>query len=374
MSVYLSPIVVGIMLSLFIIYLSFIPILIHQYRRYGTLRIRRNIVTASFIVYMITAWFMTILPLPSFETVREMAPIHPNFKPFLFVKTFLENSGFVLTQPGTWLSSMRSSSFFTVAFNVVLTIPFGVYLRKYFKLSLFKAAVLGLLLSLFYETTQYTGLYGIYPKAFRFADVDDLIINTLGAVIGYFFERWIDRLLPNPVKDRTIITEKASLFRRLLYLLVDSAVISVLFELSRVAIYWNVKHKEWDLVIFLLSDIIVFLILPLLTKNKQTIGMWAMNLTVKDKIGQKAKTNRILLHNLLVGVWFNFIFGIQGKLPSYGLETLLGLLFSLMLLAMLIKSLLERKPCYYWEPWLNTYLRASLPDRKLQKNSSIRQE
>jgi glycopeptide antibiotics resistance protein len=41
------------------------------------------------------------------------------------------------------------------------------------------------LLSLFYETSQLTALFGIYPGPYRFADVEDLICNTLGGAAGW---------------------------------------------------------------------------------------------------------------------------------------------------------------------------------------------
>jgi glycopeptide antibiotics resistance protein len=366
MRVYLNPIAVGIMVSLLIIYLAFIPILIQEYRKYGTLRMRGNLVIASFIVYMITAWFMTILPLPSIEAVKNMKPMQPNFRPFLFVDSFLlSNPGFSLTNPKTWLAAMRSSSFFTVAFNIVLTIPFGVYLRKYFKLSLPWVAVLGFFLSLFYEGTQYTGLYGFYPKAYRFPDVDDLIINTLGAVIGYFFTGCIDRILPNPAKDSGVITEKASLLRRLLALFVDSVLINVLFYLSKVVIV----HREWDLVMLLASEAVVFLLVPLLTKNKQTIGMIALRISLKDKNGQCPQTSNILLHNLFVGMWIHFIHGMKGMLPIYAIEMILQLLYIIWIFMLIFKSVGQRKICYYWEPWFDTYIKAYLPNHQL--NNSV---
>jgi glycopeptide antibiotics resistance protein len=286
-----------------------------------------------------------------------MKPIHPNFRPFLFIETFLDSSGFILMKPGTWLSSIRSASFYTVAFNVVLTIPFGVYIKKYFKLGLPWVVVFGFLLSLFYEVTQYTGLYGIYSQAYRFPDVDDLIVNTVGAVIGYFLSGCIDFFLLDPSKDHGRAPIGVSVFRRLLFLLVDFIVIIILFELSRIAIYWNTSDRKWDLVIFLVSETITFLLFPLLTKRKQTVGMLALKLQLKDGNGQKVKNSRVLLHNLSVGMWICFMLGINRLAPGYGLEVILFQLLSIIwLLVLVYKSFRQRKLCYYWEPLFDTYL------------------
>lgn len=367
MKVYINPITMGIMVSLVIIYLAFIPIMVHQYRRYGSLRTRGNIVLMSLILYMITAWFMTILPLPSIEAVQNMKAIRPNLRPFLFIETFLNSTGFVLTKPGTWLASLKSSSFYTVAFNVVLTIPFGVYLRKYFKLKLHWVAVLGFCLSLFYEFAQYTGLYGFYPRAYRFADVDDLIVNTSGAVLGYFLAALIDRMLPDSSKDKDMMTEEVSKVRRLLALVVDSIAISVLFQISRLVIYWNKAHRDWDLVIFVVCEVTVFMLLPLLTKKKKTMGMLALKIYLVDQKGQDVKASKALLHNLLVGIWLHTIFGIQGKLPEVALLTIiLQLSLLLWFVLFIIKSLTQRKVCYFWEAWLDAYMMAYLPKEKVK--------
>ena len=39
---------------------------------------------------------------------------------------------------------------------------------------------------MFFEITQLTGLYFIYPRAYRLFDIDDLITNTIGGILGYF--------------------------------------------------------------------------------------------------------------------------------------------------------------------------------------------
>ena len=47
----------------------------------------------------------------------------------------------------------------------------------------------------FFELTQLSGLYFIYPRGYRLCDVDDLILNTLGGLIGYFVPGILIRFL-----------------------------------------------------------------------------------------------------------------------------------------------------------------------------------
>ena len=58
-----------------------------------------------------------------------------------------------------------------------MTMPFGVYLRYYFCYHWRKTLQLSFLLSLFFELTQLSGLYFVYPGSYRLFDVDDLIVN-----------------------------------------------------------------------------------------------------------------------------------------------------------------------------------------------------
>jgi hypothetical protein len=161
---------------------------------------------------------------------------------------------------------------------------------------------------------------------------------------------------------------KVSLFRRLLALFIDSIVVNVLFSLSKVVIYWNLEPRDWDLGLLLAFEAIVFLLIPLLTKKKQTPGMIVLRILMKDKNGQGAKTSKILLHNLFVGMWLHFVHGMNGMLPIYILEMMFQLLYMIWIGIMIIKSVRQRKVCYYWEPWFDTYIKAYLPIHELDNS------
>ena len=82
-------------------------------------------------------------------------------------------------------------------FNIALLVPLGFYLRYYFRRRLFPSVLLALGVSLFFELTQLSGLYGIYPRAYRLFDVDDLICNTLGGFLGYVLTGPLMKVLPD---------------------------------------------------------------------------------------------------------------------------------------------------------------------------------
>ena len=51
-------------------------------------------------------------------------------------------------------------------------------------------------LTLFCELTQVSGLYGIYPAPYRIFDINDLMFNTLGGVLGHIIAPSLTHKLP----------------------------------------------------------------------------------------------------------------------------------------------------------------------------------
>ena len=68
--------------------------------------------------------------------------------------------------------------------NVALFVPWGVLVRALWRRGWIVATGSGLLLSLGVELTQLTGVWGVFPCAYRFFDTGDLVTNTVGALLG----------------------------------------------------------------------------------------------------------------------------------------------------------------------------------------------
>lgn len=66
--------------------------------------------------------------------------------------------------------------------NILLFIPFGMFLRYYFKLKIISLIFITILYSLSIEVTQI-----LINRVF---DIDDIILNLIGAIIGYFFSKF----------------------------------------------------------------------------------------------------------------------------------------------------------------------------------------
>ena len=311
---------------------------------------------ASFIIYMITAWFLTLLPLPSMDTLATMPKVHHNFKPFLFLSHFFQKSGFQLKSPSTWVTAFKSPYFYSPAFNVLLTLPFGIYLRKYFNRSLFTTFLLGFLLSFFYELTQYTGIYGLYPQAYRIGDIDDIILNTFGTVLGYVITPIISRLLPTPEKEGIPVEKQLNvgLIRRTLAYTIDlflvktfQTIISItmgVFQLS-----FSYQKFIGPLVLYSLY----FFLLPYLTKG-ETLGQKFIKIQILSTRNKPLAFWQLMVRNGLLLLITKFGYSFTDYLasrPVSSFSTLLTLLFTSLLFlfpfVMIFTRILKKKRYFY---------------------------
>ncbi|MGM9907306.1 VanZ family protein [Limosilactobacillus sp.] len=68
--------------------------------------------------------------------------------------------------------------------NIVMTFPLGVYLYLFnYRMPFERVILVGFCFSLFIESNQF--IWDYFLNLQRLADVDDLITNTLGAIIGF---------------------------------------------------------------------------------------------------------------------------------------------------------------------------------------------
>lgn len=224
MSNYVEIFKTAMMVFPFVALLFTMPYVLFQYHKYGSINKFRSVIIYSFILYMMTVYFLVIMPLPTFEEVAAMKTKHPRLEPFAFIGDIIRDSEFDITNPSTYKHLITDSCIYTVVFNVFMTLPLGMYLRYYFKCGLKKTIMLAFLFSLFLETTQLTGLYGIYPKAYRLFDLDDLMVNTFGSFLGYLIAGKATALLPSreAIDNKAFIDGmKVSGYRRIVVSLLD---------------------------------------------------------------------------------------------------------------------------------------------------------
>ena len=196
MSSYLEAIRQAAILFPILAVLFTVPYIAFNYHKYGSVLSVRILVVYSFVLYLLCVYCLVILPLPSGEAASALHGHKAQLIPFAFVGDILRTSHVVWNRPETWASLFTCGAFLTTAFNLLMTMPFGMYLRYYFRCGWKKTLVLSALLSLFFELTQLTGLYFIYPGSYRIFDVDDLMVNTCGSMIGYLLAGWRPKYCP----------------------------------------------------------------------------------------------------------------------------------------------------------------------------------
>ena len=228
--------------------LVLIPTMMWQYRQFGALSFARLLGTIAVSVYAAALVSYTQLPLPE---ARSLAWCDAHGVQGVQLTPFESFETMWLRTSEIGLGPMLTSQLgLQVIFNVVLMIPLGAIAVGFFRLSWFRATLMGFLVSLGIELTQATGVWGLYPCAYRLGDVDDLMTNTLGAFIGailaplFFF--WMPRreqLTRSRLGPRPVTTGRrlASMVINVGVIWSASAVISVI-----IAVAWRFVNGTVD--------------------------------------------------------------------------------------------------------------------------------
>lgn len=202
-----------------------LPYALYQYRRFGAISIWKTFVVFTFILYCLCAVSLVVFPLPADRSSVVAIAQTPQLHPFHVIEQIREQTDLVLSDRSTWGPTLRSPVVYEAIFNVALTVPLGFYLRYLFRCRWWQALLIGFATTLLFETSQLTGLFGIYAHPYRLFDVDDLILNTTGAMIGFWMAIPIAWALPNmdEIDERSIErgTSRTTLPRRAVAMLVD---------------------------------------------------------------------------------------------------------------------------------------------------------
>ena len=293
---YLSIIKIALITFPFIAFLITLPYVLKEYHKYGSVYWYRALIIYSFILYLLTAYFLVILPLPSREEVMALTTPTTQLIPFNFITDFINNSGFVLNDFSTYITALKSSQFIVPVFNIILTIPFGAYLHYYFKFSFKKTVLWSFLLSLFFELTQVTGLYFIYPRGYRLFDVDDLILNTFGGLVGYFVGSLLLKFLPDREEIDDIakaLGRKVSIIRRSLAYCLDWFIATIIFVIINTIFNFSTNFSHY--LIFMGA---YFILLPYFFKG-QTLGCKFLKIKIVSNKSKKLSLFQMILRTAL---------------------------------------------------------------------------
>lgn len=273
---YALPLSTAFFAFAFIAFIGTVPWTIYQYRKHGYFSFWRNLIFFSFIYYCLTAFFLVSLPLPKDRnnTLAFKDHVFTQLTPFNMIHNFKQVPGFDPGNIKTYLSLIKSFTFLEVFFNIALLFPLGIYLRFFFKKASkwYLALILTFSVTLFFEVSQLTALFGYYAHPYRLFDVDDLLMNTLGGMLGFFTAPILLFLIPSrdQIKQKDTLynhNQLASYGAQLIEVFVSMMIARFIGSLLSGLFF----HGNYLFIFNTISVFLFIVILPLI-RNGQTVG------------------------------------------------------------------------------------------------------
>ncbi len=250
----------------------FVPFVALQYRRHGTLRFSQVLIWGAVLVYSLAVLTYTLLPLPTVTSALcadggASVQLHPARVVHDVARGVARGHGL-----------LRNSALQQAVFNVALFVPLGAFVRYLRGTRVVAATAVGLVVSLLVELTQLTGDWFAYPCAYRVFDVDDLISNTAGALLGAVLAPALVLVPGQHRDDNPGRAGPVTAWRRLLGMVCDWAVsqgtgIALVFT-YRVALDADTVPPRIDSVVqtLLLSVVPAFVLLAVLLRSHRSPG------------------------------------------------------------------------------------------------------
>lgn len=206
-----------------------LPLLAFLYHRDGRLRFWSAVGAYLCVLYGLALVCFTLYPLPSGDTGLGITyGVQPQLNLLAFVGDLRKDG-------------LRAA--LQIAFNVVFFVPLGFIVGRALRLRLRWALAIGLAVSLLVETAQLTGLFFLYPYAYRTFDVDDLVWNTSGALIGWGCAALSQRLVPSAITETPADTTRPGFVRRCVAFCLDMTLVTVvtlvLCSVTQLVLTWS---------------------------------------------------------------------------------------------------------------------------------------
>ena len=145
-----------------------------------TFRPVRFLLRATFCYYLSCVFALVFLPLPSVEEAAELV-YQVELMPMHCLVDACKNP-------------VRGT--LVILFNIIMTVPFGMFLKFYFGLDAKRVFLYSLALTTLIEFGQFSGLFFLFKGSYRLFEVDDLLLNTAGGMLGYLMTCKLEKRLP----------------------------------------------------------------------------------------------------------------------------------------------------------------------------------
>lgn len=152
---------------------------------------KKIVLTSIFICYLTAVVMITIFPIPLEKIEYFGNKTWYNYIPFNSIKEVLANG-------------LTKTAFLQIVGNILLSVPFGAYViavmknKRWWKLLIFALGFTVLI-----ESTQLV-IDLLIGNMYRNVDIDDIILNALGAYIGY----GIYKIIPKKIKETCLNFDK----------------------------------------------------------------------------------------------------------------------------------------------------------------------
>ncbi len=264
--------------------LVLVPLVLLHYYRFGRVEPRRAFVLYGLLAYGIVALALIFLPFPADRSLLCQGEQMLSTVPFQWVADMRNN---MMANGRSGVAAMvTSTAFLQQMFNVALFVPLGVVLRKAYGRGPLAVIAIGLGISLAVEVVQYTGNFGFYPCPYRIADVDDLMSNTFGALLGWMVAPAALVVPRVPASgDSTADADTVTVPRKLLGLAADLAPVILIAKLS----------SPW----WALGALVALRIVLPAVASGMTVGGWLLRYRIRADDGSRANPARLAVRELL---------------------------------------------------------------------------
>ena len=256
----------------------------------------------SFILYALICWYFVVLPLPSEEWLATIQPAKFNILPGSYFRELTEETSFDLMQSSTYTEALISGFALQYWFNILMLLPLGMYLRYIFKLDVRRAAVASFLTTLLFEITQLTAVFGLFSKPYRSFDVDDLLCNFAGAILGYVL---MGKLMPLAKKIEAL-TEQAyrkgdgiSVIRRIAALFIDANIIIGVNRLLEMTGIDALLDYHFSAISFV-AQMFLYTVLFSIFFGGSTLGKRLLHFSVRHVKGDRASALSLIVRYALL--------------------------------------------------------------------------
>lgn len=320
--------------------LFLVPFISRQYSRFGRFAGWPAFTSAAFALYACALVAFTLFPFPDFADgyCRRRSDVdHWQLNPLASlddVTAYAADYGLPAT--------LTSAVFLQVAMNVAFFLPLGFFLAYRSRRSLAFTALAAFGISLAIELTQGTGLWGLAPCPYRLADVDDLITNTAGGMLGWLIGITALRFLPDARPSRTPDPGPPGAPRQMVGALLDVQVyllvqVALLIAADRLGITLTVESEflgsfagwaqELDFaIVSIVVTLVMFVVIPRLRKDRASVGFASVHLALV-RPGDKQSAGALALLGRWAIRWLPVVvFGLVALVVIFPIEALVVLL------------------------------------------------